>query len=206
MTSVHKPNWSITAKCETNPEFMRLKKLCSVALEREIIIWQTHSISFSGCFYANEVHLYNLSKWKTDNQIPSKVINIQLGDAYAKSCSWRNSKGREVDHSHTTFHSFLCHVKWLSAMLLRSITTLVMVLQVFFSGLIFLHQHTGHFLMYKRCSMLQHIYKAWLLFTWTRRNTNPLIGEKRNLTHFLNDHVHFSSHIVATTHINTHWC
>lgn len=154
MTSLHKPNWSITAKCEPNPEFMRLKKLCSVALEGEIIIWQTHSISFSGCWHANEVHLYNLSKWKTDNQIPSEVINIQLGGAYAKSCNWRNSKGWEVDHSwkrrqitYTTFPSFLCHVKWLSAMLLLSITTLVMVLQVF-SGLIFLHQHTGHFLWF----------------------------------------------------------
>lgn len=99
MTSVHKPNWSIAPKCETNPEFMRLKKLCLVALKGEIIIWQTHSISFPGCWHANEAHLYNLSKWKTDNQIPSEAINIQLGVAYAKSCSWRNSKGWRVDHS-----------------------------------------------------------------------------------------------------------
>lgn len=98
MTSLHKPNWSITPKCETNPEFMRLKKLCSVALKGEIIIWQTHSISYPGCWHANEAHLYNLSKWKTDNQIPSVFINIQLGVAYAKSSSWRNSKEWRVDH------------------------------------------------------------------------------------------------------------
>ena len=97
MTSV--PNWSITPKCETNPEFMRLKKLCSVALEGKIIIWQTHSISFPGWRHANEAHLYNLSKWKTGNQIPSEVINIQLAVNYAESCSWRNSKGWRVDHS-----------------------------------------------------------------------------------------------------------
>lgn len=99
MTSLHKLNYSITPKYETNPEFMRLKKLCSAAFGEEIIIWQTHFISFPGCWHANEAHLYNLFKWKTDNQIPSEGINIQLGVAYAKSCSWRNSKEWERDHS-----------------------------------------------------------------------------------------------------------
>lgn len=141
MTSLHKPNWSIPAKCESNPEFMRLKKLCSVALW-EIIIWQTHSISFSGCWHANETHLYNLCKWKTDNQISSEAINIQLGVAYAKSCSWRNSKGWRVDHSGkrreigTTFPtSCVMSSDWV-VMLLLSVTALVMLLQLFFSGLI----------------------------------------------------------------------
>lgn len=98
MTSLHKLNWNITPKCATNPEFIRLKKLCSVVLKGEIIIWQTHSVSYPGCWHANEAHLYNHSKWKTDNQIPSVFINIQLDVAYAKSCSWRNSNEWWVEH------------------------------------------------------------------------------------------------------------
>lgn len=95
----------------------RSKKLSLVAVKGEIIL-RTHSISFPGCFNANEAHLYNLSKWKTDNQTASLCIHIQRAPEVLM----------DADHfrrGQTGKHNISCCVTETKTLLLVSITTSV---------------------------------------------------------------------------------
>lgn len=95
----------------------RSKKLSLVAVKGEIIL-RTHSISFPGCFNANETHLYNLSKWKTDNQTASLCIHIQrVPEVLMDADHFRRGQ--------TGKHNISCCVAKTKTLLLVSITTLV---------------------------------------------------------------------------------
>lgn len=117
MVSLHQLKWSVTPKVKLILN-SRSKKLSLVAVKGEVI-WRTHSISFPGCLNADEAHLYNLSKWKTDNQTPSLYIHFQ----------WASEVLMEEDHfqrRHTGKQNTSCCATKTKTLLLESITALVM--------------------------------------------------------------------------------